>query len=341
MHVWEAASSSLPYGGRTRGKSVGELIHSDVCGPMSVSSPGGSRYFVTFKDDFSGYCVIHFLKSKSDVAPLFQQFVRRVQVETGKQVTVLRSDNGGEYFRKDFENWLLETGIRHERSTPYTPEHNGVAERLYRTILESARSMLHFAKLPLELWAEACNCAVYLLNRVAIKAVEDNTPFEIWKGMKPNVSHVRVFVHIPKEKRSKLDRKPIKCDHVGYCENQKAFRAWDPVARTLHISRDMIFQELVDGRMGELPGGIFDLVSDFFSESCHSSNEVREVPGSGESSASSTGDDGVRLEREVNALPSSNQLASSRRSREQRQRVFESAKLRQPNHPSQGSEGRL
>lgn len=193
-----------------------ELVHSDVCGPISVPVVGGSVYFLTFKDDFSGYCVIHFIKQKSEIFALFQQYVQRIKVEIGNPVVTLRSDNGGEYIGKVFESWLLEKGICHETTIAYTPEQNGVAERVNRTILESARSMMHFASLPLKLWVEACNTTVYLLNRVATKSVEGKTPYEIWKGMRPNLSRIRVFcsipyVHIPKEKRGKLDPKSIKC----------------------------------------------------------------------------------------------------------------------------------
>lgn len=180
----------FPTSGRTRGKKIGDLIHSDVCGPVSVSSPGGAKYFVTFKDDHSSYAVIHFIKQKSEVFELFKQFVKRVKVEIGNEVVCLRSDNGGEYVGKEFETWLLENGIRHETTVSYTPEQNGVSERLNRTVLESARSMLHFSSFPLELWAEASNCAVYLLNRVATRSVEGKTPYEVWKGVKPNLSHV-------------------------------------------------------------------------------------------------------------------------------------------------------
>ena len=136
---------SFPTSGRTRAKKVGELIHSDVCVPVSVLSPGGTKYFVTFKDDFSGYCVINFIQKKSEVFLLFQQFVKRVETEIGNPVVTLRSD----------KKWMLDHGIRHETSAPYTPEQNGVAESVNRTILDSACSMLHSSSLPLELWAEA------------------------------------------------------------------------------------------------------------------------------------------------------------------------------------------
>jgi hypothetical protein len=92
-------------------------------------------------------------------------------VEIGNPVVILRSDNCSEYIGKVFESWLLENRICHERTVGYTPEQNGVAERVNKTILESARSMMHFASLPLKLWAEDCNTAVYLLNRLVNKSV--------------------------------------------------------------------------------------------------------------------------------------------------------------------------
>ena len=239
--------SSLPKDGRNRAKSIGELIHSDVCGPMSVPSLGGSRYFVLFKDDFSGYMVVKLLKQKSDVLNEITAYVAQLRTQTGKQVVTLRTDNGGEYTSNDFSDWLSKNGIRHETSVPKTPEQNGDAERMNRTIVESARSMLHSSGLSTNLWAEAVSCSVYILNRIITKSVEGRTPYE-WYGKKPNVSHMRIFgaeafVHVPRSERSKFDSKSIKCVHVGYCETQKAFRLYDPNSRKVLISRDVIFNE--------------------------------------------------------------------------------------------------
>jgi len=238
----------FPTGGRKRANRIGELIHSDVCGPMSRPSPKGAKYFVIFKDDFSGYVFIYFIKLKSEVEALFRQLVQRILVETGQHVATLRSDNGGEYFSNKFEEWLKENGIKHESSAPKTPEQNGVSERSNRTIVEPARSMLHAAGLPIELWVEASNTAVYIKNRVVSRSREGKTPYELWKGIKPNFSHLRVFgadayVHVPKDERTKFDPKAIKCIHVGYCETQKAFRLSDPATRKVRISRDVLFNE--------------------------------------------------------------------------------------------------
>jgi len=107
--------------GRLRATTVGNLIHSDVCGHMEHPSPSGARYFVTFKDDYSGWCSVHFMKSRDEVTALFLNFVASVKTQTGNNVVVLRSDNGGEYTGKDFRNKLMQLGIRHETSAPYTP----------------------------------------------------------------------------------------------------------------------------------------------------------------------------------------------------------------------------
>lgn len=129
--------------GRQRASNVGDLIHTDVCGPFQVTTPGGNRYFVTFKDDYSGWCITRLLKCKSEVTPVLKELIAQIKTETGREVKVIRSDNGGEYLSTELESWMAKLGIRHEKSTPYTPQQNGVAERTNRNILETTRSILH------------------------------------------------------------------------------------------------------------------------------------------------------------------------------------------------------
>ncbi|UYV65276.1 hypothetical protein LAZ67_3003777 [Cordylochernes scorpioides] len=226
----------------------GELIYSDVCGPMSKRSPGGSLYFVSFKDDFSRFRVAYFIRHKSDVLEKFKEFVKRVRTETGNKIKRFRTDNGTEFVNKNFSDYLKSLGIVHELTAPYTPEQNGIAERDNRTIVESARCLLHGRKMPLELWAEAVNTAVYLLNRCTTKVLGNSTPYEIWYKRKPSILHLKTFgcnayVHIPKDNRKKLDKKSIRTFFVGYTETNKNYRMWDPIARKIIISRDVIFTE--------------------------------------------------------------------------------------------------
>ncbi|UYV68055.1 hypothetical protein LAZ67_5002921 [Cordylochernes scorpioides] len=194
----------------------GELIYSDVCGPMSKRSPGGSLYFVSFKDDFSRFRVAYFIRHKSDVLEKFKEFVKRVRTETGNKIKRFRTDNGTEFLNKNFSDYLKSLGIVHELTAPYTPEQNGISERDNRTIVESARCLLHGRKMPLELRAEAVNTAVYLLNRCTTKVLGNSTPYEIWYKRKPSILHLKTFgcnayVHIPKDNRKKLDKKKESC----------------------------------------------------------------------------------------------------------------------------------
>ncbi|UYV61249.1 hypothetical protein LAZ67_1004106 [Cordylochernes scorpioides] len=197
----------------------GELIYSDVCGPMSKRSPGGSLYFVSFKDDFSRFRVAYFIRHKSDVLEKFKEFVKRVRTETGNKIKRFRTDNGTEFLNKNFSDYLKSLGIVHELTAPYTPEQNGISERNNRTIVESARCLLHGRKMPLELWAEAVNTAVYLLNRCTTKVLGNSTPYEIWYKRKPSILHLKTFgcnayVHIPKDNRKKLDKKTNMSENI-------------------------------------------------------------------------------------------------------------------------------
>ncbi|GBP40447.1 Copia protein [Eumeta japonica] len=107
-------------------------------------------------------------------------------------VLILHTDNGREYVNKVFKEYLDKEGIVHELTAPYTPEQNG-REREIRTIVESARSMLYARDLPLDLWAEAVNCAVYILNRTSSSQTPGKTPYELWNGTKPELGHLKVF----------------------------------------------------------------------------------------------------------------------------------------------------
>ena len=210
-------------------------------------APKGAKYFALFTDDYSGWRVVFFLQQKSEAAECFKAYMKQLRTDTGNLIHTLRADNGGEFINNSFQQWLLDKGIRLETSAPHTPEQNGVSERANRTIVEGARSLLHAKRLPLELWAEAVSCTVYTLNRVSSK-VSPTTPYRVWYGSKPDVSHLRIFgstafIHIPKAERRKLDSKSIKCYFVGYSLTQKAYRFWDPSTRKIKISRDVIFDE--------------------------------------------------------------------------------------------------
>ena len=160
---------------------------------MGEKSLSGSEYFLTFIDDKTRHVWVYILKHKYQVFERFLEWKALVERSTGRKLKALRTDNGGEFTSTEFKDCLKREGIRHELSVPKTPEQNGVAERLNRTLVESVRSMLSDAKLPQKFWAEALSTAVYLRNRSPTKAVTEMTPFEAWSREKPGVGHLRVL----------------------------------------------------------------------------------------------------------------------------------------------------
>ena len=225
-----------------------ELIQSDVCGPMNVASVGASRYFVTFIDDFSRYNAVYFMKNKSEVLDKFKEFVAVSENQTGKKVKRLRADNGGEYTSGEFKKYCKNHGILQEATIPYTPQQNGVSERMNRTIMDAVRSMLHHGGLPKRFWAEAVATVVYIRNRSPTSCLKEKTPYEIWHGEKPNVNNLKVFgcnalVHVPDEKRSKLDKKSVECVFVGYPSGTKGYKLYNLETKQMIRSRDVIFME--------------------------------------------------------------------------------------------------
>ena len=108
--------------------------------------------------------------------------------------------------------------------------------------------MLHHRSLPLELWGEAINTTIYILNRVSSRTLHGATPFTKWYGEPQDVSYFREFGsicygHVPKQVRQKLDRKARECLFVGYCTTAKAYRLWCLSKRKIIITRDIIFDE--------------------------------------------------------------------------------------------------
>lgn len=99
-----------------------ELIHSDVCGLMRVESIGKSRYFVTFIDHQSRWCIVRMLKNKNEVFNAFKQFKAQIENQTGRKIKCLQSDNGKEYINREFEDFLKKEGIRRR----LTVTHSGV-----------------------------------------------------------------------------------------------------------------------------------------------------------------------------------------------------------------------
>jgi transposase InsO family protein len=135
---------SIPKVATHRASDPLQVVHTDLCGPMSEPSMGsGALYFITFIDDFSRHTSVFLLRTKDGAIDAFRKYKTWAENYTGYKIKTLRSDGGGEYMSTHFKTLLSIYGIDRQVTVPRTPQQNGVAERANRTIMEAARSMLH------------------------------------------------------------------------------------------------------------------------------------------------------------------------------------------------------
>ncbi|GKA35499.1 retrovirus-related pol polyprotein from transposon TNT 1-94 [Tanacetum coccineum] len=231
----------------SRSVYVLELVHSDVW-QAPVSSLGGAKYFVSFIDDYSRRCWVYPIKKKSDVFEVFKVYKARVELDSGKKIKCLRTDNGGEYTGDEFDTFSRQEEIKRQFTTAYTPQQKGVAERMNITLLEKARAMLATASLRKSFWAEVVNTAYYVINRSPSTTVELKTPMEMWTGKPVNYSDFHIFgslvyVMYNTQETTKLNPKSKKCLFLGYADEVKGYRLWDPTAHKVVVSRDVVFME--------------------------------------------------------------------------------------------------
>lgn len=221
-----------------------DLIVSDVC---AVETPAlkGEKYFVTFLDDCTHFSVVYPIVLKSDVFEKFKEFVALAENHFDCKIKRFRSDNGREYLSNEMLSFCKDRGIHVQNTVPYTPQSNGISERLNRSLVEKARCLLQESGLGKEFWNEAIQCATYILNRCPTR---ENTmiPAEKWYKKKADFSKLRTFgclayLHIPDQKRKKMDAKSRRCIMVGYAP--QGYRLWDLEAEEIVIGRDVRFDE--------------------------------------------------------------------------------------------------
>src|SRR3954464_13859228 len=211
--------TKTPFSGMMeRATDLLEIIHTDVCGPMSVASRGGYRYVLTFTDDLSRYGYIYFMKHKSETFEKFKEFQSKVENQRNKKIKYLRSDRGGEYLSYDFGEHLKKCGILSQLTPPGTPQRNGVSEHRNRTLLDMVHSMMSLTDLPLSFWGYALETAAFTLNRAPYKSIE-TIPYELCFGKKPKLSFLKVWgceAYVKKLQLDKLEPKAEKCVFIGY-----------------------------------------------------------------------------------------------------------------------------
>ena len=220
----------------------------DLFGPVSVPSIGRKRYCLVIIDDYSRYTWVYFLRTKDETTELVKGCVTMIENKLGKRVKIMRSDNGTEFKNGVMNEFCISKGIIQQFSAPRTPEQNGVAERRNRTLIESARTMLADANLPVTFWAEAINTACYVQNRVLINKRHNKTPYEIFNNRKPYIKFFKpfgckCFLLNTRDYLNKFQTKSLDCFFVGYSTHSKAYRVYVKDHMSVIESSDIIFNE--------------------------------------------------------------------------------------------------
>lgn len=233
-----------------------DVIHVDL-GEMDIRSLGGAKYFLLFKDDYTHFKTVYFLKSKDEAYQKLQLLMNLLENQFGRKVKKLMSDNGREIQNTNSNKLLEELGVFHAKTCTYTPQQNGRIEREMRTVVEAARSVIHGMNLNQNLWAEAINYAVFTLNQTGTSSVKGKSPAELWFGRKIDVKKLRIFgsecyVYIEKHKRGKMDKKSQKGIFVGYDLDSPSYRIYIEDKDDVISSENVIFNEMSETNEGSM-----------------------------------------------------------------------------------------
>jgi transposase InsO family protein len=206
-------------------------VYADVCGPMAVTSRARNVYALNMIDDFSGYVWSVPLRSKADACVALQTWHKAVTVQSGDILRILVTDNG-ELVSNSMKEFCALHGIDHQLTAPYTSAQNGRAERLHRTLANKARTMRLSCNAPAFLWDDFFATATYLTTLTAATANNGRTPYELWFGRPPSLSHLReIGCHafsLQMPAPSKIYACSTPCVLIGYAPHSKAYRLWEP-----------------------------------------------------------------------------------------------------------------
>ena len=234
-----------------------ELVSADLIGPVStksakstvrVPSMGGNLYSLHIIDGYSRYAVVVLLPSKSHAAAALVKVLTQLSVYTGLNVRQLHTDGGTEFVNSVVADHCVTHGIKHTVTTVDHPEHNGQAERLNRTLVTKARSILAHAGLPVALWGEALMYAAHVYNATPSSAHPSTTPAHLLTGKPPSLRNIRVFgcnayTWVHPNKRGKFDRTAQPGVYVGYDDTKNAYRILDVHTRSIISTRDVTLDE--------------------------------------------------------------------------------------------------
>jgi hypothetical protein len=240
-----------------------EMLHMDLFGPIVYISISGNKYDLVIIDNYSHFTWVFFLQGKGKTQEVLKKFLKRIQNEFDAKVKRIRSDNDTEFKNTQVEDYLDEECIKHEFSTSYTPQQNGVDEKKNRTLIEMARIMLDEYKTSNRFWAEAVNTAWHATNRLYLHKLLKKTPYALFTGKKPNVSYFRVFeskcyVLQKRSKSSKFAPKVYEGFLLGYDSNSCVYHVFSKDSGCVEITCDAVFDETNDSQVEQYDLDVVD-----------------------------------------------------------------------------------
>jgi hypothetical protein len=205
----------------------------------------GSRYVITFTDDFSRGSWAYAMKWKSEALYKFKLFEAWVERQFEVKIRRFLCDNGREFL--PIGAYPESKGVEFDTSAPYCKQQNGLAERTNRTIKERINTILVDAKLPRTFWIEILDTVTYLKLRAPASILQKATPYEVLYGKPPSLSHLRrigsrAWVLIPSEHRDKIDSRSSECRLLGYSEPDH-YKLYEVHSGKVIYSRDVEFDE--------------------------------------------------------------------------------------------------
>ena len=228
-----------------------EFLHMDLLGPITPEGYDGSRYSYQIHCDVTKFGEAYTLAHKSDAFECFKRFKRMNETPT-RRIRRIRSDNGGEFIGKEFQDFLDAEGIHFEPTVPGNPQQNGASERLGGILMSKAQPMMHGApRLPKKYWPEAIRTANYLRMRSPVTG-SSITPLEMWEGHKPDLSHIRTFgsqVYMPNRTQKKFQERATVGILLGF-EGQSIYRIIRPDGKIIRASTVAVQEDISDEKPG-------------------------------------------------------------------------------------------
>ncbi|CAK1360853.1 unnamed protein product [Cercospora beticola] len=211
-----------------KAKSYLDKVACDICGPIEPPTNRGYRYFISFIDNYTRYIEANLISRKSKAFSCFRDFKLRAENSDSNssnkrpRLKVLKSDNAKELVSSKVETLLKNSGVKHELSSPYNPEQNGLIERPNRTLLGEIRALLLESGLPKTFWGEALEAAVFLYNRTPHSSLGFKSPYELRYNKPPNLDNIRIFgsiAYYTRVKAKKLDTRAKKAILIEYSDS--------------------------------------------------------------------------------------------------------------------------